>query len=318
MARSPAGHLFTGIHPKQRQPPELSIESPSSSPGESSPCPNWTNPALDSPTHDDDEHWGQTEAFPTIKRDLAQLVESASIPSMQGCWNKGKERESGPGGGWPRRGDSRRHKQPIWGKTQILRLWWLIRDESWCLWFVTTWRSWLGHQFIEALSGNSEFGMRVELISLVRQSTRLAVERTRSPCDKSLSRGCHDHDNAVNQATTCPLLRSRRAPAAIFYRPRGQVGTAVTQLWPSPPPPRSFNHHGYPLFTGTNCGTDVNRGAEVTVSEVYWIWPLIQSLYHCYLLQAVWWLNLQGFVLKSLCDNSLIHLQQSCCPMIQL
>ena len=77
-------------------------------------------------------------------------------------------------------------------------------------------------------------------------------------------------------------------------------------------------HRLITLFTGTNCGTDVNRGAEVTVSEVYWIWPLIQSLYHCYLLQAVWWLNLQGFVLKSLCDNSLIHLQQSCCPMHQL
>jgi hypothetical protein len=86
---------------------------------------------------------------------------------------------------------------------------------------------------------------------------------------QSLSRGCHDHGNAVNQATTCPLLRSRRAPAAIFYQPRGQVGTSVTQLWPSPPPPRSFNYHDYPLFTGTNRGTSVNRGAEVTGGEVH-------------------------------------------------
>jgi hypothetical protein len=72
---------------------------------------------------------------------------------------------------------------------------------------------------------------------------------------QSLSRGCHNHENAVNQATTCPLLRSRRAPTAIFHRPRGQVGTKVTQLWPSPPHPKSFTRHGYPLHTGTNRGT---------------------------------------------------------------
>jgi hypothetical protein len=101
--RSPAGYLFIGIHSKRRRPPELSIRSPSPIPGESSPCLNWTNPALNSPTHNDGEDRGRNEVFPTIKRGLAQLVEPTSITSVRECWNTDKEVESGPGDGCPRR-----------------------------------------------------------------------------------------------------------------------------------------------------------------------------------------------------------------------
>jgi hypothetical protein len=118
--------------------------TPNPTPGNPNPSLTCTNPAQSSSAHNDGKQWGQTEAFPAIKRGLVQLVERTSIPSVQGCWNKGEERESGPGGGWPRRGDSQRRRRPIWGKTQILRLWWLIGDESWCPRFVTTWRKQTG------------------------------------------------------------------------------------------------------------------------------------------------------------------------------
>jgi hypothetical protein len=132
--------------------------TPNPTRGDPNPSLTCTNPARSSSAHDDGEHRGQTEVFLAIKHCLVQLVEPTSILSVQGCWNEGEEGESGPGGGWPRQGDSRRCRRPIRGKTQILWLWWLIGDESWCPRFVTTRRSRMGHQFIEALSSGSEFG----------------------------------------------------------------------------------------------------------------------------------------------------------------
>jgi hypothetical protein len=90
--------------------------TPNPTPGDPNPSLNCTNPTRSSSAHDDGEHRGQTEAFPAIKRGLAQLVEPTSIPSMQGCWNEGEEGESGPGDGGPQRGDSRWRGEPIWGK----------------------------------------------------------------------------------------------------------------------------------------------------------------------------------------------------------
>ena len=48
-----------------------------------------------------------------------------------------KEGEGGAESGWPWWGDTRVHRQPIWGKNEILQLWWLIEGEGWCSGFVT-------------------------------------------------------------------------------------------------------------------------------------------------------------------------------------
>jgi hypothetical protein len=63
----------------------LTRSTPKSTPGDPNLSINCTNPARSSSAHDDSEHQGQPEAFPAIKRGLAQLVELTSIPSVQGC-----------------------------------------------------------------------------------------------------------------------------------------------------------------------------------------------------------------------------------------
>jgi hypothetical protein len=59
--------------------------TPNPTPGDPNPSINCTNPAQSSSAHDNGEHQGQTEAFPVIKRGLAQFVEPTSIPRVQGC-----------------------------------------------------------------------------------------------------------------------------------------------------------------------------------------------------------------------------------------
>jgi hypothetical protein len=46
---------------------------------------NWINPALDLLAHNDGDHQDQIQAFPMSGCRQAQLVESTSITSMQGC-----------------------------------------------------------------------------------------------------------------------------------------------------------------------------------------------------------------------------------------
>jgi hypothetical protein len=59
--------------------------TPNPTSSDPNPSINCTNPARSSSAHDDGEHLGQTEAFSAIKRGLAELVESTSIPSVHGC-----------------------------------------------------------------------------------------------------------------------------------------------------------------------------------------------------------------------------------------
>jgi hypothetical protein len=91
------------------------------------------------------------------------------------------------------------------------------------------------HQFIEALGGGSEFGRRVELISLVRQSPRLTVERMHSPCACNYlgvpqSRQCGESGDyvslaAITTSTSGDILPTVRAsgyggdsaPAKTFF-----------------------------------------------------------------------------------------------------
>jgi hypothetical protein len=56
--------------------------TPNPTPGDPNASINYTNLARSSSTHDDGKHRGQIEAFPAIKRGLAQLVELTSIPSV--------------------------------------------------------------------------------------------------------------------------------------------------------------------------------------------------------------------------------------------
>jgi hypothetical protein len=75
----------------------------------------------------------------------------------------------------------------------------MIKGEGWCSEFEISWRSRLGHQFIVARSGCSEF-RRTRLIFPARWLPRPTVERMRSPCD----------DRYLGDATTTAMRWIRR------------------------------------------------------------------------------------------------------------
>jgi hypothetical protein len=115
------GHIFAKTGHDRRLLPKLNVGLASLTRGEPKPCLNWTNHALDSPTHGDGEHRIQIQVFPLVERGLAQWVEPMSITSMRGCWNTDKESEGRPGDGGPRRSGSRRHKELNWGRKKLGR-----------------------------------------------------------------------------------------------------------------------------------------------------------------------------------------------------
>jgi hypothetical protein len=65
-----------------------------------------------------------------------------------------------PGNGWSRPGARRRRKWPIWRKTRICELWWIIGSEEGCAERITRGRSREGLQFVVTTWVLREFGMR--------------------------------------------------------------------------------------------------------------------------------------------------------------
>jgi hypothetical protein len=117
------GHRFVKTGHERRRLTKLSVGLASLTPGEAKPCLNWTHPALDSSTHDDSEHRKQIKVFQMIEHGLAQWVEPTCITSEQCYWNMNKENKSGPRNGGPRRGETRRRGELVWGKPQMRTRW---------------------------------------------------------------------------------------------------------------------------------------------------------------------------------------------------
>jgi hypothetical protein len=72
---------------------------------------------------------------------------------------------NGPRNGWSRPGATRRRKWPIWRKTGICELWWIIGSEEGCVGRVTRGRSREGLQFIVTTWGKTPSGKRASTVT---------------------------------------------------------------------------------------------------------------------------------------------------------
>jgi hypothetical protein len=96
--------------------------------------------------------------FPVIGGLLVQLDGLESITSIQGHENNAQIGWCLTGTDWPRWSCALRWRRPIWGKGEILRLWWAIEGKNRWVGFVMTERSRPGLQFKGGASGGREFG----------------------------------------------------------------------------------------------------------------------------------------------------------------